>query len=205
MSLFPKFQVKREAPAIPAIPAIRGGDAVRNSENSGNSNPPTLEQTTSEQPDPVTSDTPSLDQEHVAPTSDVARNSGNSTNSNPAVPVQTPLEPPKAKERLCYECGHFQRSPYGYPLGLCQQHDNRIQHTTSQPTQFGCGEFTFRQAGDDTRTCLTCRHYNDMSTMCSQVNIGCPYPLIPPCSGDKFQRKLQVIKSNKGAANVDLA
>lgn len=128
------------------------------------------------------------------------RNSENSTSSNPIEPDQATLEPPDRENRLCYQCRHFQRSAYGFPLGLCKQRDNRPQHSTSRPTQFGCGEFTFRQAIDDSKTCTECRHYNPLSTMCSVVNTGCPYPSIPPCTGAQFQQRLQVIQSNKEVA-----
>lgn len=98
------------------------------------------------------------------------------------------VQPPAPADRLCYQCASFQRSSYGYPLGLCQQHGNRVQHSTSRPTSFGCGGFVLRDAADDNRTCLACRHYSQQSTMCSMVNTGCPYPAIPPCIGTKFQQ-----------------
>lgn len=129
------------------------------------------------------------------------------TVSTSATPVEEKLEPPARDDRLCYQCQYFTRSSYGYPLGLCQRHDDknehpngRIQHNTSRPTQLGCGDFAFRQASDYSKNCLECRHYNALSTMCSQVSTGCLYPTIPPCSGAKFQRKLQVIQSNKEVA-----
>lgn len=148
------------------------------------------------QSDQAAGNAPVLDPEKKA-TPPADRNSGNSTNSNPIEPDQTPLEPPDPKDRLCYECQHFTRSSYGFPLGLCTSHGNRIQHSTSQPTQFGCGEFTFRQPSEDNKTCIECRHYNPLSTMCSAVNTGCPYPSIPPCNGEKFQHKLKAVKPNK--------
>ncbi len=52
---------------------------------------------------------------------------------------------PEPKERLCYQCQHFARSPYGYPLGLCVEYGNRIQHRTSEPARFGCGNFDLKE------------------------------------------------------------
>ncbi len=37
-------------------------------------------------------------------------------------------------------------SPCGYPLGLCAEHRNRIQHSTSEPMRFGCGNFEPKEA-----------------------------------------------------------
>ena len=81
------------------------------------------------------------------------------------LPTRTESLQPEPKDRLCYQCQHFQRSPYRFPLGLCQQHGNRIQHSTSQPTHFGCGFFELRTPDDPNRTCLQCRHYSQQSTM----------------------------------------
>ncbi len=56
-----------------------------------------------------------------------------------------PLEPGRY-DRRCYMCASFTRSPYGCPLGLCAEHGNRIQHSTSEPTRFGCGTFEPKEA-----------------------------------------------------------
>jgi hypothetical protein len=107
--------------------------------------------------------------------------------ANDTATLADTVQPPAPASRLCYQCQHFRRSPYGYPLGLCAERGNRIQHSTSRPTQFGCGEFKLRPPDDPTRTCQQCKHYSKLSTMCAVVNVGCPYPNIPPCSGGKFQ------------------
>ncbi len=65
--------------------------------------------------------------------------------ASPAVTAPWPTHPespdPAPKDRLCYQCQHFAKSSYGHPLGLCVEHGNRIQHSTSEPTHFGCGTF----------------------------------------------------------------
>src|SRR5512142_3159211 len=71
------------------------------------------------------------------------------------LPTRIELPGPAPTDRLCYQCQHFQRSPYGFPLGLCRQYGmpggsfsdvrgNRIQHATSQPVRFGCASFQLR-------------------------------------------------------------
>lgn len=104
------------------------------------------------------------------------------------------LPPIDRQDRRCYLCTHFQRSPYGFPLGLCQQHgdkevhpNGRIQHVNSEPSHFGCISFELRQP--DQANCACCQRYNPLSTMCSKTNTGCPYPAIPPCTGAHFEPK----------------
>ncbi len=58
-----------------------------------------------------------------------------------ALPNRTETPDPACHDRRCYMCASFTSSPYGYPLGLCAEHRNRIQHSTSEPTRFGCGNF----------------------------------------------------------------
>ncbi len=71
----------------------------------------------------------------------VAPASNTATTDNTALPTPTELPELEPKDRLCYQCQHFARSQYVYPLGLCVEQGNRIQHRTSEPTHFGCGTF----------------------------------------------------------------
>jgi len=64
------------------------------------------------------------------------------TDQSPEHAILQALQEPLPADRRCGQCVHFSLSSYEPPLGGCSMHE-RIQHTNSRPTRFGCDEFQF--------------------------------------------------------------